>query len=210
MIQVLLVDDHQLFIEGLKAMFTAEDGIAITQSTHNGNEVPELIQNGSFDLVLLDISMPILDGPGVLELLNKRNITLPVLMLTMHSGFKELRRTLSLGAAGYVLKDSSREELVEAVKTVARGENYFHAKVQTQMLEYFRGKKSAEEERGQLSEREIEIIREIAAGGTSKEIAERLFLSEHTVRTHRRNILHKLGLNNTAELIHQAMEQGWI
>jgi len=210
MIKALIVDDHRLFREGMAAMFEPEDGIAITQSTGNGREVPALLAEHPVDIVLLDISMPVLDGIGVLKLMQEKGLTAPVLMLTMHAGLRELRNALALGIAGYVLKDASREELVAAITTVAKGGNYFHDKIQQQMLDYFRGKKASDNIKDQLSEREIEIIKEIAAGGSSKDIAQRLFLSEHTVRTHRRNILHKLGLHNAAELVHLATEKGWI
>lgn len=210
MIRALLVDDHRLFIEGVTAMFRQEDGVAIAHSTQNGNEVPSLLREHKVDVVLLDISMPIIDGLGVLKLIQEEGHMVPVLMLTMHAGMKELRQALSLGVGGYVLKDATKAELLEAITAVANGQNYFHRKIQQQMLDYFRGKKSTSEAQNQLSERELEIIREIANGGTSKDIAERLFLSDHTVRTHRRNILHKLGIHNTAELIHMAMENGWV
>lgn len=210
MIKVLLADDHRLFAEGLSAMFSAEDGVAITHHTDNGHEVPHLLRDHPIDLLLLDMSMPILDGPGVLGLLQEASNTVPVLILTMHSGFKDLRRALSYGVAGYILKDASKQQLLTAIQTVSAGNNYFDQQIQQQLLDYFKAKKTASDLRGELSGREMEIVREIAKGGSSKAISERLFLSEHTVRTHRRNILQKLGLHNTAELIHKAMESGWI
>lgn len=210
MIKALIVDDHQLFAEGLRSLFSSEEDISITHYTDNGHEVPTLLHEHPVDIVLLDMSMPKLDGPGVLQLLQEQGIKVPVLILTMHSGFKSLRKALSYGIGGYILKDASKAQLLEAIQQVSSGQNYFDAQVQQQMLDYFRGKKPEHDGLTELSEREMEIVRELATGGSSKAISERLFLSEHTVRTHRRNILQKLGLHNTAELIHMAMEKGWI
>lgn len=191
-------------------MFAEVEDLTVAAITHNGHAVPELITTHAIDVVLLDISMPILDGPGVLQLLQKEGLATPVLILTMHTSLKDVRKCLSLGAAGYILKDARLPDLVEAVRQIAEGGNYFHPKIQQQMLAFFQGKKINDQTKTRLSRRELEIIRALAQGDSSKEIAERLFLSDHTVRTHRRNILLKLGVNNTPELIHLAMENGWI
>ncbi|MEL6535059.1 MAG: response regulator transcription factor [Bacteroidota bacterium] len=210
MIHALLIDDHQLLIQGMKALFTAEDGIEIAEATHNGHEAPELLASGQFDILLLDISMPILEGPGVLRLLKEQEISTPVLMLTMHQDIKHIRRTLELGAMGYILKDAHKEELQEAIEKVAAGKNYFHPKIQDEVFAYFAGRQQNAGTEVQLSKREIEIIAALAEGTNSEQIAEKLFISKNTVRTHRRNIMQKVGVKTSAELIHIAMERGWI
>lgn len=212
MIKALLVDDHQLFGAGMRSMFTPDDGIAIVAVTTNGHQVPAILREHEVDVILLDISMPQIDGMGVMELLQKEGFDLPVLMLTMHKEMKYIRRTLEKGAQGYILKDASKPELVEAIQKVSRRENYFHPKINNQIFDYLRGDKGSGKADliSQLSEREIEIIAYLAKGMNGKSVAEALFISEHTVKTHRRNIMHKLGTKNTAALISFSIEQGII
>ncbi|HAA11454.1 MAG TPA: hypothetical protein DCE41_07030 [Cytophagales bacterium] len=210
MINVLIVDDHELFRQGISALFSGEEGIQVVDTTHNGFVVPELVRRHKIDVILLDMSMPILDGPGVLELLQQEGEEVPVLMLTVHAGLNEIKKALTLGAAGYVLKDANKATLKQAIEALAGGGNYFHQKIQQQMIDFFRGQSKQTKAEESLSERELEIVRELAKGDSGPVIADRLHLSEYTVRSHRRNILHKLGAKNTAELIHMAMERGWI
>ncbi len=210
MIKALLVDDHQLFAEGVRSMFNAEDGIQITRICTNGHQVPGILDEEDIDVILLDISMPGLDGMGVMSLLKEHGRSEPVLMLTMHQEMKYIRRTLEGGAQGYILKDASKSELIEAIQKVSRRENYFHPKINNQIFDYLRGNQGSDGANiiDQLSDREKEIIACIGKGMNSKAIAEALFISEHTVKTHRRNILHKLGVKNTAELISFSIEKG--
>lgn len=207
MIEALIVDDHDLFIEGIKSMFRKEDGIEITCQTKNGHEIPSLVQNNPVDIILMDIDMPAMDGIAAMDLLRRKRIDIPVLMLTMHQSIKRIRGALERGAQGYILKDASRDELIEAVKTVSERKNYFHPKINDTVFEYFRGKNSAKNTLQELSEREIQIIRLLSQGMNNKSIADELFLSEHTVKTHRRNIMQKLHVKTAAELIKTAIDR---
>ncbi|MFT6053524.1 MAG: DNA-binding NarL/FixJ family response regulator [Roseivirga sp.] len=212
MIKVLLVDDHQLFGEGVRSMFKPADGIEITRITTNGHQVPSILDEEKIDVILMDISMPSIDGIGAMQLMKQKGFDVPVLMLTMHQEMKYIRRTLEGGAQGYILKDASKQELAEAIQKVSRRENYFHPKINNQIFDYLRGDKGKEgvDLIGQLSDREKEIIGCIGKGMNSKVMADALFISEHTVKTHRRNIMHKLGVKNTAELVTFSMENGII
>ncbi|MFT6972224.1 MAG: DNA-binding NarL/FixJ family response regulator [Roseivirga sp.] len=212
MIKVLLVDDHQLFGEGVRSMFKPADGIEITRITTNGHQVPSILDEEKIDVILMDISMPNIDGIGAMQLMRQKGFDVPVLMLTMHQEMKYIRRTLEGGAQGYILKDASKQELTEAIQKVSRRENYFHPKINNQIFDYLRGDKGKEDVDliGQLSDREKEIIGCIGKGMNSKAMADALFISEHTVKTHRRNIMHKLGVKNTAELVTFSMENGII
>lgn len=207
MIKVLIVDDHALFVEGMRSMFKAEDGITITSTTQNGNEVPHILDKEAIDVILMDIDMPILDGIATMELLKKKGYDVPVLMLTMHQSIKRIRGSLERGAQGYILKDASKPDLIEAIKKVSQRQNYFHPKINDQVFDYFRGKTSAKNTLQELSDREIEIIKCLSDGMNTKAIAESLFISEHTVKTHRRNIMQKLRVKTSAELIKLAMER---
>ncbi|MEO9966378.1 MAG: response regulator transcription factor [Reichenbachiella sp.] len=207
MIKVLIVDDHDLFAEGVKSMFNSDDGIEIVSHTKNGNQVPDLLDTLEIDLILMDIDMPILDGIATLELLNSKGYEKPALMLTMHQSMKQIKGALEKGAQGYILKDASKEDLVQAIVNTSARKNYFHPKINDQVFDYFRGKSKTNTGLAELSEREKEIIRCLADGMNSKAIANSLFISEHTVKTHRRNIMHKLQVKTSAELIRLAIEK---
>jgi DNA-binding NarL/FixJ family response regulator len=207
MIKVFIVDDHALFVEGMKSMFRPEDGIEITCTTQNGNEAPHILEKESVDVILMDIDMPILDGIATMELLKKKGFDVPILMLTMHQSIKRIRSSLEKGAQGYILKDASKTELVTAIRKVSERKNYFHPKINDQVFDYFRGKTAAKNTLQELSDREIEIIKCLSDGMNTKAISEALFISEHTVKTHRRNIMQKLRVKTSAELIRLAMER---
>lgn len=210
MIKVLLVDDHPLFAEGMQAMFKPGDNIEMVRHTKNGNELVSILATTEVDVILMDIDMPIMDGLATMELLKEHGISKPILMLTMHQSMRYVKKALEKGVQGYILKDASKEELVEAIKKVSQRENYFHTKISDQVFDYFRDKKRTNLDLNELSEREKEIIRCLADGLNSKEVAEKLNISRHTVKTHRRNIMHKLNVNTSAALIRLAIEKGII
>ena len=210
MINILIVDDHQLFAEGLKSMFNPKDEISVVGHTTNGYEVPNLLNDLEVDVVLMDIDMPQIDGIATLELMKKEGFDVPVLMLTMHQSLKYIRKALERGAQGYMLKAASKKEVIDAIETVNQRKNYFHEKVSEQVFDYFRGKRTSEPNSQNLSTRELEIVKCLAEGLNSKQVGEKLFISQQTVRTHRRNIMHKLHVKTTGELIRLSMEKGWI
>ena len=212
MIKVFVVDDHYLFAQGLKSMFQPEDGIEIVASTTNGNEANALLEAHETDVIIMDISMPVIDGIETMRLIQDAGFNTPILMLTMHQDIRQIKRALEQNARGYILKDASKSELVEAIQNVAKGENFFHKKVNDQLFEYLRGNKGSTDTDlvNQLSERETEIIKQLSLGKNGNEVAEALFISPHTVKTHRRNIMHKLGVKNTAELVKLCLEKGVI
>ncbi|MDW3191058.1 MAG: response regulator transcription factor [Cytophagales bacterium] len=210
MIKVLIVDDHDLFAEGVKFMFQPEDEIQVVKHTKNGNEAPHILENHEIDVILMDIDMPILDGIATMELLHQKGYDHPILMLTMHQSMKQIRSALEKGAQGYILKDASREDLVDAINKTHQRQSYFHPKINEQIFDYFRGKRTSSNEMAQLSSREKELVKLIADGMNSKAIANSLHLSEHTVRTHRRNIMQKLKVKTAGELIRIALEKGII
>ncbi len=210
MIHVIIIDDHDLFAEGMKSMFKTKDGIEITHHISNGHALPALLEQVKADVLLMDIDMPEIDGIATMELIQKQGIHIPTLMLTMHQSMRQVKGALEKGAQGYILKDASKKELVEAIVKTSKKENYFHPKINDQVFDYFRGKNKNNSGIQGLSEREKEIIRCLAGGQNSKAIASNLFISEHTVKTHRRNIMHKLNVKTSAALIRLAIEKGII
>ncbi len=207
MIKVLIVDDHALFVEGMKSMFKPEDNIVVTCHTKNGQEVPSILEKEKVDVILMDIDMPILDGIATMDLLKRKGVDIPILMLTMHQSIKRIRGSLERGAQGYILKDASKEDLIDAIQTVNGRKNYFHPKINDQVFDYFRGKTAAKNALQELSEREVEIIKCLSEGKNTKAISEALFISEHTVKTHRRNIMQKMHVKTSAELIKLAIDR---
>ncbi len=210
MIKALIIDDHPLFAEGMKSMFKTEDGIEVVAIIQNGHLAPKILEEQIIDVILLDIDMPIIDGIATMELLFSKDCQVPILMLTMHQSMKYIKEALKKGAQGYILKDASKKELVEAVTQTAQRKNYFHPKISEKVFDYFRGKKTTKPEGQNLSEREVEIISCLSNGMNSKAISEELFISEHTVRTHRKNIMHKLRVKTSAELVRLAFERNII
>lgn len=210
MINVLIVDDHYLFAEGMKSLFKPEDGIAIVKHSENGKEVPSILESMDIDVVLMDIDMPILNGLETMDLVKAKGFNTPILMLTMHQTMRQIKGALEKGAQGYILKDASKAELVEAIISTSERRNYFHPKINDQIFDYFRGVKKQNAVDFELSEREKEIIKCLSEGMNTKAISNVLFISEHTVKTHRRNIMHKLKVNTSAELIQLANEKGII
>jgi DNA-binding NarL/FixJ family response regulator len=210
MIKVLLVDDHHLFAEGLTSIFKPDDDIEVVCYTKNGHEIPHILENNEIDVILMDIDMPVMNGIACMELLKNKGYDKPVLMLTMHQSMKQIKDALEKGAQGYILKDASKAELLEAIHNASERKNYFHPKINDQVFDYFRGKNNAKNSLQELSEREKEIIRCLATGMNTKAISGTLYISEHTVKTHRRNIMHKLNVKTSAELIMLAVDKGII
>lgn len=212
MIRVLIVDDHHLFAEGLKSMFKPVDNITIVAHTTNGNSVPHILEHEPIDVILMDIDMPVISGIDTMKLITSKGFDVPILVLTMHQGIKQVKAALEKGAQGYILKDASKSELTEAIRTTTNRQNYFHHKISDQVFNYFRGEKNTTYTAGidDLTQREKEIIKLIAEGYNTKALADKLNLSEHTIKTHRRNIRSKLKIKTSAELIKLALEKGII
>ncbi|WP_420573217.1 response regulator [Kordia sp.] len=207
MIKVLIVDDHYLFAEGVASLFKPEDGIKVVAHTQNGNSAPSILEEIEIDVILMDIDMPVIDGIETMHLLKQKGFDIPILMLTMHLSIQKIRDALKSGAQGYIIKDASKPELIEAIKATSQRKNYFHSKINDQVFNYFRGQNRVNTIVEELSSREKEVVKCLAEGMNSNAIAEALFISRHTVKTHRRNIMHKLNVKTSAELIKLAIEK---
>lgn len=203
MIRLLLADDHQMFREGVAAMLARESDLTIVAQTSNGAETVEAVRRQAPDIVLLDIEMPGLDGFDTMRQLRDRP-ELGILVLTMHKSSEFIRNILMAGASGYLHKDADRATLLEAIHSIYTTGSYHSAETARLLRQV--GKKDPLESK--ISPRELEIIRLIADEHTTPEIAEALFISVHTVETHRQNILSKLGLKNTAGLVKYAIRRG--
>jgi two-component system, NarL family, invasion response regulator UvrY len=203
--RILLADDHTVVRRGLKQILVEEFKGAAFGEARNAHEALDLVRNGHWDIVVLDITMPGRSGLEVMREIRKLCPRLPVLVLSIHPENQFAVRVLKLGAAGYMTKESAAEELVGAIKKVLAGGRY----VSTSLAETLaRNLSSGAVKRPQelLSDREFQVLRLIASGKIVSEIARELALSVKTISTYRTRILDKMGLRNNAELMHYAMQ----
>jgi DNA-binding NarL/FixJ family response regulator len=198
-VRVLLADDHRLMREGTAALLAADERIEVVGLAHDGREALALAERRKPDVVLLDLNMPEVDGLEACARLRKQGGP-EVLMLTVSEEEPDLYAALRVGAAGYLTKDVPPAELIEAVLAVARGEPRIAPAMASRMLaDVGRGEQPPEDPLARLSDREREVLALLAEGLRNREIAERLVISEPTVKTHVRHVLEKLRIRNRAE-----------
>jgi len=200
-----MVDDHLIVREGIKRIINDIPDMHIISEASNGNDAIELLLKNTYDIVLLDISMPILNGLQTLKLIKKYNNTLPVLMLSMHSEEQYAMRSIKAGASGYMTKEVAAKELVSAIRKINDGRKYISKEVAELLATdlYHQDEKDPHEN---LSDREFEILKMIARGLTTKAIAAELIISPKTVSTYRSRILEKLNIKSTSDIIHYVID----
>ena len=209
MIKLLIADDHQLFIDGLKTVLNPEPDIEIVGQALNGEEVLSFLEQNDVDVLLMDINMPVLDGIQTSKIIIKKYKNAKVLILTMHDNIEFINQIIRAGVSGCLIKTTSKEDLIDAIKTVASGNTYFSKDVREAIVGSLRDDKSSKTKNNeiQLTKREIEIIKYIAQEFTTPEIARFLGLSPHTIDKQRRNLLSKLKVRNTVGLVKWAIEK---
>ena len=200
-----MVDDHLIVREGIKRIINDIPDMNIIAEASNGNEAMELILKNTYDIVLLDISMPILNGLQTLKLIKKHNNKLPVLMLSMYSEKQYAMRSMKAGASGYMTKEIAAQELVSAIRKINDGRKYISKEV-AELLATDLYHTEEKEPHENLSDREFEIFKMIARGLTTKAIALELIISPKTVSTYRSRILEKLDLYNNSDIIHYVID----
>jgi DNA-binding NarL/FixJ family response regulator len=199
-VRVLLADDHRLMREGTAALLGADERIEVVGLARDGQEALALAERRRPDVVLLDLNMPVVDGLEACARLREMRPAPEVLMLTVSEEEPDLYAALRVGAAGYLTKDVPPAELIEAVLAVARGEPRIAPAMASRMLaDLGRGEAPPEDPLARLSDREREVLALLAEGLRNREIAERLVISEPTVKTHVRHVLEKLRIRNRAE-----------
>ncbi|MCB9335605.1 MAG: response regulator transcription factor [Flavobacteriales bacterium] len=212
-IKTLLVDDHKIVRDGIKMILNSAPNIEVTAEASNGVDALKYLENNNnIDVVLMDISMTELNGVDATEIIKKLYSKINILALTMHSEESYISKMMNAGALGYVLKDISSENLIDAVKTVAEGKNYYCNSVSNTIISKLLNPSNSNKHQKTsiLSKREISVLKEVTKGISNIEIAKVLEISNRTVETHRRNILKKLGLKNTAEMITYAIKNGYV
>lgn len=209
-INVIIADDHSLFIEGLMVLLQNDNNIKITGTALNGKEALALVEkNCDIDVILSDINMPDMDGIELCKQVRKYHPNTFVIALSMHDEPKIISNVLRAGATGYLLKKTNHEELLKAIKTVSCGEMFISEDVKSAMIENLAsfGKKTTHLV-PQLSAREKEVLNLVAKEYTTQQIADILFISSHTVISHRKKLLFKFNVHNTAGLIVRATDAG--
>ncbi len=208
MIKILLADDHSLVRQGFKMILDAQQDMQIVGEAGNGREAVELAEKLQPDLIVMDVTMPELNGIEATRRLAQVAPRARVLALSMHKDAVYVREILRAGARGYLLKDSVDADLLAAVRSVAKGEGYLSPGVSDAVLTDYR--KHVTDPLDLLTSREREVLQMIAEGKTNKEIATLLNLSVYTVEAHRGRIMEKLNLHSTGELVRFALRSGLI
>lgn len=204
-IKLLLADDHQLVRKGFRALLEELDFVEIVGEAANGREVIQLLRNGAKpEVALLDYEMPLMNGLEATEQIRRDFFGVKVIMLTMLHDRELIRDAVDKGVSGFLFKNASLDELSDAIRRVARGEQYFASEVALALLKP--AAHPADPLLAQLTEREIEILRLVATGLSSTEIGQRLFISPRTVDTHRNNIIQKLDVPGIAGLVQFALK----
>lgn len=207
--RILIADDHVLVRRGLKQIISETRDMKVTGEANTGAEVIEKASKNDYDVIVLDITMPGVSGLDILKQLKHNHPRLPVLVLSFHPEEQYAVRALRAGAAGYLTKEGAPDELIVALRAIARGKKYVTSSLADKLVAAV-GMEIDKPPHERLSDREFQVLRLIASGKGITEIAGELFLSPKTVSTYRSRILLKTGMKNSAEIIHYAFKHGLV
>jgi two-component system response regulator NreC len=210
-IRILLADDHTVIRRGLRALLERQNGFVVVAEAADGREAVDAAATTAPDVAVIDIAMPNLNGIEAAIRITERRPETAVVILSMHADEGYVLRALKSGARGYLLKDSPEEDLINAIRAVHRGKAFFSPEISKMLAEdYMRQmrQRGVEDSYELLTPREREILQMLGEGNSNKDVATKLNLSLHTVETHRGNILEKLNLHSTAEMILYAVRKG--
>lgn len=215
MIKVILVDDHRIVRDGIRMLIEDMEGIAVISEAGSAREMLAILKDKTPDVAIIDISMPDMSGIELTEHLKEHNPGIRVLILSMYTSEDFIFNSIKAGASGYLPKNTTKNELQEAIRSIASGNEYFSDSISNVILKSYVKKAKAEqnlEEKGLdlLSTREEEVLRLFCEGNSNREIADTLFISTRTVESHKNHIMHKLGLKSTVDLIKFAIKSSII
>lgn len=203
MIRLAIAEDHQSLIDGIRLLLEYEEDISIIGTANDGEELLHIVRLKQPHVVLTDIRMPKIDGITATKIIKKEFPHIKVLAFTMFEQTDAIEQMMNAGASGYILKNSSLQEVLNAIKVVSKGEIYFGKNVNVNSI----NKESSNKKKGKLTKRQIEILALVAQGKTSRQIAEQLFIGVQTVDTHRKNMIRILSLHGKGELLRYALEK---
>ena len=217
--RILIADDHDVVRSGLRVLLRTSPDFSIVGEASDGEEAVRLTEKSTPDVVIMDISMPTLDGIAATKIIKERFPDVKVIILTVHEDEEYAYQVLRAGASGYVLKNAGKKDIFRAIESAMSGERFFSPGISKIIVESFI--KRADEQPAakiapktspdrQLTNRETEVLKYIAMGYTNRQIADTLFLSFRTVNTHRANIMQKLGIHETAGLVRHAINLGLV
>lgn len=213
-IKILIVDDHQLIINGIKVMIDPVEDFHIIGECNDGNSAVKLANILQPNVIIMDISMPGISGIDATKLILKNNPEIKILALTQHEESEYVLQLLNVGGFGYLLKNSRKEEFIEAIYSVSKGVKYFSKKISNlllnNLLETNTSEKTLDNTKITLTKREREITQKIAEEMSNQQIAEKLNISLRTVETHRRNIMQKLNVKNAVSLVRYAVQNNLV
>lgn len=209
-IKVILSDDHKLFRDGIKSLLKSERDIQVIAEVSDGNEVMKVIESITPDIVITDISMPGMNGIDLTKTISEKYPAIHVLIISMHLNESYILESVKSGARGYLPKDSNPQELIKALRVIHGGGTYFNQEITSIAMSGFAEKSKQHDKQKQLlehlTEREIEIIRLVAEGMMNKEISDYLSISIRTVDNHKSNILRKLNLKTSIDIVKYAIK----
>lgn len=212
--KVILVDDHKLFRDGLKFVINQMDDFEVIAEASDGNEFLKVLDEQSADLVLMDISMPELDGVEATKQATSKYPGLRVLVVSMYCDEEYYYQMIQAGVMGFILKESGQNELERAIRSVVNGENYFSQKLLKDIILNMqspgKARKLQTEEETKLTRRETEVLKLICEGYTNAQIADKLFISIRTVEGHKSNLISKTGVKNTISLVMYALRNNMV
>lgn len=207
---IILADDHKIFRAGLKQLIDGVTDLQVVAEADNGKQLLEILKEKSCDLVILDISMPELNGLKALEEIKRDFPHLPVLLLTMHKEREYFRKAMRIGIDGYILKDDVFEKLIKAIREIQQGRKSISNELITFFMEDYAVIRESEASLELLTRREREVLRLVAQGMTNREVATQLDISVRTVEAHRARIMEKLQISSVAGLVKYAIEKGLV
>lgn len=209
--KVLIADDHQLFREGLVNLLSSAPDIEVIAEAEDGKDATEKTKKLKPDVLLIDIGMPHMNGIEATRVLKKDMPELKIIAVSMHSDRQFVKGILEAGADGYLLKNCTYRQLIDAIQSVKSGKKYLSDDITEMIIKgYLDPSETEAESYTELSEREMEILKLYAEGKSTREISEKLFISVKTVGTHKQHILEKLGLKTNADLVKYAIKEGLI
>ncbi len=211
-LRIILADDHHLFRDGIKSLLMDEESIEIVGEVSSGVELLELLKEVSTDLIISDISMPKMNGIEACRIIKQDYPDIKFLILSMHNNEEFIKEAISMGANGYLPKDISREELLKGIFAIKNGQDYFSEEVSKTIMQSFIQKVKHEDEKKEecLTKREIEILKYVSEGYINKEIADLLSISIRTVDSHKNNIMNKLKLKSSIDMVKYAIKNNLV